>query len=144
MAFTDRVVEYPNRYILEDENGVQTGPYTLIRDEGVITDPGTLLDAQNLTDEINALIAAKMPVVVTESAATGNVGSQAYKNAVITLTPPAGKTLAGVVGLHVNGTNSSWCQMIGFYISGNDVHMQFKNLYSGSVNWTIDASGICI
>ena len=144
MALVDRVVEYPNRYILEDENGVQTGPYTLIRDPGTVTEAGTLLNAQNLTDEINALINAKLPVVVNNSAATGSVGSGSYKNAVVTITPPAGKSLAGITGIHVTGTNSSWCQFIGFYVDGNDVHVQFKNLYSGSINWTIEAFGICI
>lgn len=56
MAFTDRVVEYPNRYLLEDENGVQTGPYTLIRDEGTVTAEGTPLNAANLNAEIGGAI----------------------------------------------------------------------------------------
>lgn len=144
MAFTDRVVQYPNRYILEDEDGNQTGPYTLIRDEGEVTEAGTLLNAEGLTENVEEVARGIDPEFVTASAATGSVGSGAYKNAAVTLTPPAGKTLVGVAGLHINGTNSSWCQMIGFYVSGNEVHIQFKNLYSGSVNWTIDATGIYI
>ncbi len=56
MAFIDRIVEYPNRYLLEDTGGTQTGPYTLIRDEGTIYDEGTPLNAANLNGEIsNAL-----------------------------------------------------------------------------------------
>lgn len=56
MAFVDRVVQYPNRYLLEDGGGVQTGPYTLIRDEGTITESGTALTASNLNAEIAAAI----------------------------------------------------------------------------------------
>lgn len=56
MAFVDRVVEYPNRYQFEDENGVRTGPYTLVRDEGTVTEAGTPLDAANLTSNVVALI----------------------------------------------------------------------------------------
>ena len=56
MAFVDRVVEYPNRYVFEDSGGAQTGPYTLIRDEGAVTEAGTLLNADNLNAGILDII----------------------------------------------------------------------------------------
>lgn len=49
MAFTDRTVEYPGRYILTNaDTGVQLGTFDLVRAEGEIYDPGTLLNANNL------------------------------------------------------------------------------------------------
>ena len=56
MAFVDRVVQYPNRYLLEDGGGVQTGPYFLIRDEGTVTEAGTAINATNLNAEIAAAV----------------------------------------------------------------------------------------
>lgn len=53
MAFVDRQVEYPNRYYLIDENGDQTGPFTLVRDEGEVVEEGTPLTAENLNSEIS-------------------------------------------------------------------------------------------
>lgn len=56
MAFVDRLVEYPNRFLLDDTNGTQTGPYTLIRDEGTVTEEGTPLNAANLNSEIQGAV----------------------------------------------------------------------------------------
>lgn len=75
MAFTDRVVQYPNRYLLEDTGGTQTGPYTLIRDEGTITDAGTPLNATNLNAEIAAAINSALAAFTID--ANNNVS---YKN----------------------------------------------------------------
>ena len=51
MAFTDRVVDYPGRYILKDaSSGTTFGTYDLISDEGTIHEPGTLLNANNLNN----------------------------------------------------------------------------------------------
>lgn len=50
MAFKDRVVQYPNRFLLTDGEGNITGPYTLTRDEGEIEEPGTLLNANTLNN----------------------------------------------------------------------------------------------
>ena len=145
MAFVDRVVEYPNRYILEDENGTQTGPYTLIRSEGTVTEAGTLLDASNLTSEVNSLITAKLPEVVSNTVSAGTVAAGGYKNVEIPITPPTGKTAVGIVGVYVSGTNQSYCSTIGFYIgSEGNAHVQFKNNYSGSVSWSVRAWAICV
>lgn len=144
MAFVDRVVEYPNRYYLEDENGVQTGPYNLLRAEGTVTTAGTLLNAANLTSNVQEIATALLPEIVTDTASTGSIGANAYKNAAVTLTPPTGKTLVGVAGIHMGGTNSSYCQIIGFYVNGNAIQVQMKNTYSGSVTWSIEASGLFV
>ncbi len=67
MAFVDRVVQYPNRYDLVDTDGnngfsvqgetlvINTGPYTLTRNEGTVTEAGTLLNALNLTDNVDEI-----------------------------------------------------------------------------------------
>lgn len=75
MAFIDRVVEYPNRYLLEDGGGVQTGPYTLIRDEGTITEAGTPVNATNLNTEIAAAVDTGLAAFTID--ANNNVS---YKN----------------------------------------------------------------
>ncbi len=56
MALKNRLVEYPNRYILRDEAGNETGPYYLIRDEGEVEEPGTPLNAENIAAEIKDVV----------------------------------------------------------------------------------------
>lgn len=56
MAFKNRMVEFPNRYILRDEAGNETGPFYLIRDEGEVQEPGTPLNAENLSTEVQSMI----------------------------------------------------------------------------------------
>ena len=73
MAFVDRQVEYPNRYFLVDEDGNETGPYTLVRDEGEIVEEGTPLTAENLNTEIS------------ETAQAAAAASVARLNAALTL-----------------------------------------------------------
>lgn len=75
MAFVDRVVQYPNRYLLEDGGGVQTGPYFLIRDEGTVTEAGTAINATNL----NAEIAAAVSNALTAFTIDGNL-NVTYRN----------------------------------------------------------------
>lgn len=75
MAFINRVVEYPNRYLLEDEHGVQTGPYTLIRDEGTVTEAGTPVNALNLNSIIADAVSLAMAAFTIDS--NNNVS---YKN----------------------------------------------------------------
>lgn len=51
MAFVDRVVDYPGRFILKDANsGTVFGTYDLVRDEGTVHEAGTLLNANNLNN----------------------------------------------------------------------------------------------
>lgn len=79
MAFKDRVVQYPNRFLLTDGEGNITGPYTLTRDEGEIEEPGTLLNANNLNNpDITSLSIGGKTVAdwVTE---TGTDNSWNYK-----------------------------------------------------------------
>ncbi len=144
MAFEDRIVEYPNRYIFESEDGTQSEPYTLIRSEGEIEQPGTLLNAANLNTEIQAMIDAAKPVTVDNSVATGSIGAGAYKNVSVPLTAPSGKTLCAVAGVFVSGTNYQKCRTIGFYYNSteNAVHVQVQNDHSASVNWTVRAWGL--
>lgn len=52
MAFIDRVVEYPGRYILTNvDTGVQLGTFDLVRAEGEVYTDGTLLSANNLNTQ---------------------------------------------------------------------------------------------
>lgn len=52
MAFIDRVVENPGRYILTNaDSGVVLGTFDLVRAEGEIYTPGTLLNALNLNTQ---------------------------------------------------------------------------------------------
>lgn len=89
-----------------------------------------------------AKIITKFPVVVSGNSGSFTVSASGYKNAEITPTKPAGKTLVGVVETHINGTNSSYCQIIGSYVYGDVIHVQMKNTSSGSVTWNVDATGL--
>lgn len=60
MAFIDRIVEYPGRYKLIDDEGNVLGVYTLERQEGEVSEEGTPLNATNLNTNINSLITSKM------------------------------------------------------------------------------------
>ena len=52
MAFIDRVVEHPGRYILTNaDSGVVLGTFDLVRSEGDEYTPGTLLNANNLNTQ---------------------------------------------------------------------------------------------
>lgn len=52
MAFIDRVVEYPGRYILTNaETGIELGTFDLVRAEGEVYTDGTLLNANNLNTQ---------------------------------------------------------------------------------------------
>ena len=49
MAFIDRIVEHPGRYILTNvDTGTVLGTFDLVRAEGEEYEPGTLLNANNL------------------------------------------------------------------------------------------------
>ncbi len=54
MAFTDRLVEYPNRYTMTDASG-NTSTVYLEPAPGEVTQGGTLLNAENLNSEVAAL-----------------------------------------------------------------------------------------
>ena len=79
---------------------------------------------------------------VDKAASTGSISSGGYKNLAVTPTAPTGKTLKGCAGIHMEGTNSSYCQLIGFYINGSAIQVQMKNTSSGSVTWTCTVTGI--
>lgn len=67
MALKNRLVEYPNRYKLVDENGTETGPYTLVRDEGAVEEEGTPLTAENIAAAIQEAVAAAMEGIKIDS-----------------------------------------------------------------------------
>lgn len=54
MALEDRLVEYPNRYTMTDANG-NTSTVFLDPDPGEVEQEGTLLNAENLTAEIEEI-----------------------------------------------------------------------------------------
>ena len=76
----------------------------------------------------------------TKSASTGSFTG--YLNVPITPTVPHNKTLFAVAGIHVTGNGSSNSQLIGFYIDGNDIHVQLKNTSSTSYTWSVEAVGV--
>lgn len=52
MAFIDRIVEHPGRYILTNATtGVELGTFDLVRAEGEVYTDGTLLNANNLNTQ---------------------------------------------------------------------------------------------
>lgn len=101
MALTDRIVQYPNRYIFEDTNGVQTGPYTLIRDEGNVTEPGTLMSAAELTAGINSIIAS---VIQSGEISSISVTSGAYVDKSVNFDTPFASVPRVVVGFKSTST----------------------------------------
>ena len=105
---------------------------------GDITDGGgNVLSNKADRTELSNLIKT-----VSKSQSTGSISAGGYKNQAVTPTAPTGKSLIGCVSLHVTGTNSSYCQLIGFYINGSEIDVQMKNTSSGSVTWTIEAIGL--
>jgi hypothetical protein len=98
MAFTDRQVEYPNRFYLTDENGNQTGPFTLTRAEGEVIEEGTPLTAENLNTEISetANSAAAAAVATFNSAFTidssNNVGFRNLQSGTVVVKVKKAKT----------------------------------------------------
>ena len=104
MAFVDRVVDYPGRYILKDANsGTVFGTYDLVRDEGTIHEPGTLLNANNLNN----------PDITTLS-----IGGTQVKDYIVELGSSGGWTWRK----WANGSDSS-------FISGFDRHNDATRLF---------------
>ena len=58
MAFKDRIVQYPGRVKLIDPDTSVEIVRDIVRDEGIVTEAGTLLNAANLTANVNELISA--------------------------------------------------------------------------------------
>ena len=136
MAFVDRVVQYPNRYIFTDENGNDTGPYTLVRDEGTVTEAGTLLNAQNLTDEITALVGASMLAESVVLADDFSVTHGSYNNSSGSVTK-AGYTPIGIVGMRTQnatngGTYNTWVCLHSFYLIGTTVYFTVRNVHTST------------
>ena len=77
MAFIDRIVEHPGRYILTNvDTGVQLGTFDLVRAEGEVTTPGTLLNAANLNTQ------TQLDNTVQNLFETAGMASGAYQNGV--------------------------------------------------------------
>lgn len=66
MAFEDRIVEHPNRYILTDADGNDSTVF-LAPDPGEVTQEGTPLNAETLNEEIK-MIAQEATGVESDSA----------------------------------------------------------------------------
>ncbi len=129
---TDRIVEYPNRYKLVDENGGELGPYTLVRDEGTVTQQGTPLNASNLN-----------PSLVSQMGSY-TIDANGDSSIMVRVNVPSGKTLAGVIGVNITGTNSAYARIEGFYVRGNYIYANIHNDNNASVTWDITVYGICI
>lgn len=111
---------------------------------GDITASGDVTDGSSnvLSNKADRAELSNLIKTVSKSQSTGSISAGGYKNQAVTPTAPTGKSLIGCVSLHVTGTNSSYCQLIGFYINGSDINVQIKNTSSGSVTWTIEAIGL--
>jgi hypothetical protein len=86
--FSDRLVEYPGRYLLTDSAGTST-QYTLTRDEGEVTDEGTELTADNLEAGIKAVVSAGLTdgsISLSELIQCGAVVAKTKGNAKETVT----------------------------------------------------------
>ena len=110
MAFTDRLVEYPNRYTMTDASG-NTSTVYLEPAPGEVTQEGTLLNAENLNSEVAALAQE-----ATGAASKGNRGKtvtvqvafpQAFSaTPIVVVTPLTGRpdaVRASVVSLSATG-----------------------------------------
>ena len=77
MAFIDRIVEHPGRYILTNATtGVELGTFDLVRAEGEVTTEGTLLNAANLNTQ------TQLDNTVQNIFETAGMASGAYQNGV--------------------------------------------------------------
>lgn len=74
MAFIDRVVQYPNRVTLTAVSG-ETDTYDMERAEGTVTEEGTPLNAANLNNEIQSMIADAIQGITID-----NNGNVSYRN----------------------------------------------------------------
>lgn len=111
--FKDRVVQYPNRYDLIDTNGnhgfsvngetleINTGPFTLSRNEGTVTEAGTLLNAVNLTDNIDEIATSHFDSGVTAGI---SVAAGAFEDVAITFSQSFTTAPSVVVGFLSSST----------------------------------------
>ena len=107
MGFVDRVVQYPNRVDLVDTDGnhgysvsgetliINTGPYTLTRNEGTVTEAGTLLNALNLTENVDEIATSHFDSGKT---AAVTVAAGAYADTTVTFATEFATAPAVVAG----------------------------------------------
>ena len=75
MAFIDRIVEHPGRYILTNATtGVELGTFDLVRAEGEVYTDGTLLNAANLNQQ------TQLDNTVKTAFASAGMGSSAQND----------------------------------------------------------------
>ena len=68
MAFSDRVVQYPNRWKLTTVSGTSvSGVYTVEREEGEVENVGTPLNADSLNTEVRAAVAEALAALDIDS-----------------------------------------------------------------------------
>lgn len=81
MAFIDRIVEHPGRYILTNaDTGVQLGTFDLVRAEGDVYTDGTLLNANNLNTQtqLDASVQAIYSALETDTSKQNDVSNALY------------------------------------------------------------------
>lgn len=135
--FTDRVVEYPNRYRLTDSAGTTT-QYTITRDEGDVTTAGTELTADNIESGIKSVIAAallngeiKLSGIVEAGAVTAKTKGNLKETVSVTVTFPtafsstpvvlacAKSTVPHHVSVSVSSVTTTGCKVYVYRSTGN-------------------------
>ncbi len=128
----DRVVEFPNRYDLVDNNGNTFGTYTLTRNEGEIVREGTPLNAANL----NPAVIIYSNTIRVDPDIPGVINAQ--------LSPPTGKTAIGVIGISTAGFGKDGVHITDFYIQDNHLKLEYYDTGDEDFDWTITVYILCV
>lgn len=147
MAFVDRLVEYPNRVLLEDTHGTQTGPYTMIRDEGTVTEEGTPLNAANLNSEIQSAVDDATQAFEVDNSlnvhirnlqagvSSGNVAANTNVKRHITFATPFTNPPYVLATLKENAPNTGWVTVHNVTTTGFDLWIRRTGAYTTVVYW---------
>ena len=76
---------------------------------------------------------------------TGSIPAGDVKTLVASLTDSDSlKRLAGVAGIKVKGSDYTACQILDWWIDGDDLNVRIRNVGSTAKAFTLDISGLCI
>ncbi len=150
MAFVDRIVEHPGRFMLTDvSNGEVLGTFDLVRAEGTITEEGTPLTAANLNTEI-----AGMAREETQDAFIVKEYSYSYTNlavdGVLSITgsmfktvTPSGYTPIGIRRASSGHVSGAITAMLAYNTGSNPV-LNIKNTHTAVISGTAAVSIIYV
>lgn len=107
MAFIDRVVEHPGRYILTNaETGIELGTFDLVRAEGDVYTDGTLLNANNLNTQTQ--LDGSVEDLFTAAGMTGGTYQNEMSDALGFLIGKDAEAYVTEYGTKQGGTGNNW------------------------------------